>query len=460
MMYNPLVLPELKEMLQTRDEKGLKEILEELHPATLADFSAGLSSQETWELLSYAPVPRQAEVFSYFPLPKQVQMVREGDPQRVAQLLEAMPHDARVDLLKQLDEAQVEQLLPLVRPSDRRDIRHLLSYPEHSAGAVMTTDFAWIPAHVTVGQALEQLRQQASECETIYYVYVLDRYHHLVGLVSLRELLLAQPDQLVDEIMQSEVISVRVDQDQEEAAQVLAKYDLLALPVVDSQNHLVGIITHDDVLDVLAQEATEDALHMAAVAPMEENYLEAPFTRVWERRAVWLSCLFIAELFTFTALAHFESAIKAVTALALFVPLCISTGGNSGSQAATLVTRALALGQVRLRDWARVLRHELLMGMALGLTLGAIAFVRALFTPESVLDGISTWRLAQVVALSVAAICLWGTLVGSMLPLFFRRFGMDPGYASTPFVATFVDVTGIIIYFTIAQTLLLSASGQ
>ena len=459
MMYNPLLLPELKEMLRTGDRQSLTELLDELHAATLAEFSAGLSSQEIWQLLDYAPIERQAEVFSYVPLPKQVELVQEGEPERVARLLEAMPHDARVDLLKQLDEQLVEQLLPLVRPSDRRDIRHLLSYPEHSAGAVMTTDFAWTPAHVTVQEALERLRQQAAECETIYYVYVLDRYQHLVGLVSLRELLLARPEQRVEEIMQSEVISVRVDQDQEEAARVLAKYDLLALPVVDPQNRLVGIITHDDVLDVMQQEATEDALHMAAVAPLEENYLEAPFVKVWERRAIWLSCLFIAELFTFTALAHFEHAIQAVTALALFVPLCISTGGNSGSQAATLVTRALAVGQVRLDQWWKVLRHELLMGLALGLTLGAIAFVRAVFTPESVLDGVDIWRLAQVVALSVAGICLWGTLVGAMLPLLFQRFGMDPGYASTPFVATFVDVTGIIIYFSIAQMLLLAPHG-
>jgi magnesium transporter len=236
----------------------------------------------------------------------------------------------------------------------------------------------------------------------------------------------------------------------------LGKYDFLAMPVIDDQNRIIGIITHDDVLDVLEEEATEDALHMAGVSTMPENYLETPFTTVWRKRAMWLSCLFVAELFTFTALAHYEEAIASIIALSLFVPLCISTGGNSGSQAATLITRAMALGHVTPGQWFRVLRHELLMGLALGLTLGVIGFVRASMTPESVLGNADRWMLAIVIGQSVAGICLWGTLVGSMLPLVFKKLGFDPGYASSPFVATFVDVTGIVIYFSIAKVWLLS----
>jgi magnesium transporter len=217
----------------------------------------------------------------------------------------------------------------------------------------------------------------------------------------------------------------------------------------------VGIITHDDVIDVMIEEATEDAQQMGGIVPMAENYLEAPFFTIWRKRAAWLSCLFIAELFTFTALAHFEDQIAAVLALSLFVPLCISTGGNSGSQAATLMTRALALGQITPSHWWRTLRHELLVGLALGVTLGVIGFLRASLTPASVLGNADRWMLALVIGQAVAAICVWGTLVGSMLPLLFRRLGFDPGYASSPFVATFVDVTGIVIYFTIAKTYLL-----
>jgi magnesium transporter len=255
--------------------------------------------------------------------------------------------------------------------------------------------------------------------------------------------------------MRPDMISVRVNQDREEVAREMSKYDFLAMPVVDEQNRLVGIVTYDDAMDVATTEATEDVLHMGGVQPIDEAYLDAPFAEVWRKRSVWLSALFIAELFTFTALAAFEHAIEAVLALSLFVPLCISTGGNSGSQAATLITRALALGQIKVGQWARVLRNELFMGMALGLTLGLIGYVRALLTPASVLGNADRLNLALVIGQAVAAICLWGTLVGSMLPLAFKKIGIDPGYASSPFVATFVDVTGIVIYFSIAKVYLL-----
>jgi len=375
--------------------------------------------------------------------------------ERMSKLLEVMPPDDRVDLLKQLDPEVVESLVPLVAKAERQDIRMLLSYPEGSAGSVMTTEYATVPSETTAEQAVAMIRQQAPSRETIYYIYVLDKGRHLIGFLSLRDLILARSSETVSEIMQRDVVSVRVDQDREEAAQELAQYDFLAIPVVDDQNRLVGIITHDDVIDVMQEEATEDALLMGGVGSMEEDYLEASFATVWRRRAFWLSALFVAELFTFTALASYEVAIQNIIALSLFVPLCISTGGNSGSQAATLITRALALGHVGLRDFWRILRHEIFMGLALGATLGLIAFVRAALTPSSVLGNADRWMLAVVISLSVAAICLWGTLVGSMLPLAFKRIGVDPGYASSPFVATFVDVTGIVIYFSIASVFLL-----
>ena len=450
-MPNPLVLPDLREMLLEGDTLALREVATELHPATVADFIEGLTVDETWQLLDYAEVARQAAVLAFFPPAKQVEMISGAGRHRISKLLEAMPHDDRVDLLRQLDSEVVDNLLPLVAKADREDIRRLLSYPEHSAGAVMTTDYAWLPPDVTVAQAIEQLRKQALEKETIYYIYVLDSEHRLLGFVSLRKLILAKPSATIGELMQTEVISVRVDEDQEELARTLAHYNFLAIPVIDDQRRLVGIITHDDVMDVVVEEATEDVLHAGGVAAITESYLDAPFVTIWRKRAVWLACLFLAELFTFNALAHYEDSIKAVTVLALFIPLVISTGGNSGSQAATLITRALALGQVTLGDWWRVLRHELLMGLALGATLGAVGFVRASLTPE----GVNRWLLALVIGQSVACICLWGTLVGAMLPLAFKRFGIDPGYASSPFVATFVDVTGIIIYFSVAHLYLL-----
>jgi len=451
-MSNLLVLPDLREMLADNDEAGLTEIVRELHAATIADFSEGLSVEDTWQLLNHAPVPRQAEILSFYPPAKQVEMVTGAGRQRISKLLEAMPHDDRVDLVKQLDPDVVEDLLPLVAKADREDIRRLLSYPEDSAGAVMTTDYATLPVDMTVTQALDELRRQAPEKETIYYVYVLDQHRQLLGFISLRHLILAKPQAIVGDIMEHEVISVRVDEDREEVARQLARYNFIAIPVVDDQHRLVGIVTHDDVIDVVVAEATEDVLHQAGVATIVENYLDAPFATIWWKRAVWLACFFVAEaLLASSAMAHFENTMATVLVLALFVPLCTSTGGNSGSQAATLATRALALGHVELRDWWRVLRHELLMGIALGMTVGIVGCLVAIFWPQSGPDAVHPWLLAIVIGQSVACICLWGTLLGSMLPLVFKRLGLDPGYASSPFVATFVDVTGIIIYFTFAR---------
>jgi magnesium transporter len=405
----------------------------------------------------------------------------------------------------------------------------------------MTTDYAWLPVSITVEQALDRLRLQAPDSETIYYVYVVDDQRRLRGVVTLRELILAPRQALVNDLMDTHPLTVRVGDDREKVAQELTHYDLLAIPVIDAEERLVGIVTYDDAIDVVVSEATEDAHRMGAVAPLEENYLEASFVKIWWKRAGWLALLFLAELFTFTALSSFEDAIAAVVVLSLFVPLCISTGGNSGSQAATLITRAMALGQVSSGNWLRVLRHEILMGLVLGITLGSIGFVRASFTPASVRSSspprpeqfqvkvskeakldqkkvaegwvwkkdilvvsipegleqsmidkhpttvalpedtnveviddadpqfrlwkfpanckvyhppVDRYRLSLVIALAVASICLWGTLVGSMLPLFFKRVGIDPGIASSPFVATFVDVTGIVIYFSIAKSLL------
>lgn len=513
-------------MLQENDTQGMKTFCETLHPATVAETVAEeFSVEEVWRFLENTDIRTQAAIFEYFPLDWQVSMVEGTGRQHMAKLIEQMSHDDRVDLLRRLQPRVAEALLRLVDEADRRDIATLTSYAENTAGALMTTDYAWLPTNLTVADAIDRLRLQAPDKETIYYVYVLDGQRKPLGVVSLRNLILAPRHALIRDIMEREMVSVRAADDREHVAQELARYDLLAIPVLDGDGRLVGIVTHDDVIDVVVQEATEDVQRLGGVGPMVENYLEAPFTTIWRKRAVWLACLFVAELFTFTALSHFEEAIQSVVVLSLFIPLCISTGGNSGSQAATLITRAMALGHVTVSDWWRVLRHELLMGLVLGLTLGLIGYVRAAATPARVLsntehrteafqlrvpntDGVQVnsdavelphgpkelitdfprhvtvllppgetvnvdqaeghtvyrfpansdltyeavgrWDLAWVIAQAVASICLWGTLVGSMLPLVFRRLGFDPAFASSPFVATFVDVTGIVIYFTIA----------
>jgi magnesium transporter len=535
-MPHPLFGPEIRLLLQDNDAAGIATFCDTLHPATVAEtLTDEFSVEDVWKFLQHTSIPNEAAIFSYLPIEWQVKLAEGAGRQHMARLIEKMSHDDRVDLLRRLPPEVAEGLLRLVDEADRRDIATLTRYQENTAGALMTTDYAWLPANITAAEALERLRLQAPNTETIYVVYVLDDQRRLLGVVSLRELILAPRNAVVRDFMETKVVAVSVHDDPEKVAQELARYDLIAIPVRDDEGRLVGIVTHDDVIDVVVKEATEDVHAMGGITGVTENYLEANFTQIWRKRAVWLACLFVAELFTFTALAHFEDAIAAVVVLSLFVPLCISTGGNSGSQAATLITRALALGQVTSKQWRKVLRHELLMGLALGLTLGTIGFVRAALTPESVRsssaprveaftvtvpetrplsyrfvegkmevtlpegaeqvikdenkvvftlpegaelkpDGkskpghlvytfpekcqvkrpaVSWWLLALVIAQAVAAICLWGTLVGSMLPLVFKRLGIDPGIASSPFVATFVDVTGIIIYFSIATMYLL-----
>ena len=457
-MAHPLFGPEVRLMLQEDDRAELKTFLETLHPATVAEALAGeFSVEEVWRVLHNTGIRNQATVFEYFPIEWQVRMVEDTQEgrQQMARLIEQMSHDDRADLLRRLRPRVAEGLLRLVDEADRRDIAALVKYPENTAGALMTTDYAWLPAAITVSEALDRLRLQAPDRETIYYVYVLDDQRKLLGVASLRDLILANRHALIRDLMDSEPVRVKATDDREHVAQEIARYDLLAMPVVDESGRLLGIVTHDDVIDVVVQEATEDVHRMGAVGPLVENYLEAAFLTIWRKRAGWLSLLFVAGLFTILALHRFQKTMDDIIVLALFIPLCIGTGGNSGSQAATLITRALALGHLSARDWVRVLGHELLMGLALGLSLGLIGFGICFLLPRDILgDSVPWWRLGLIVSQAVAAICLWGTLVGSMLPLAFRALGFDPAFASSPFVAMFVDVTGIVIYFSIATTYL------
>ncbi len=455
-MAHPLFGPEVRLLLEENDTAGMKDFCETLHPATAADALADeFGVEDVWRVISTTSIRNQAAIFEYFPIEWQVKMVEGTGRQHMARLIEQMSHDDRADLLRRLMPRVAESLLRLVDEADRRDIATLVEYAENTVGALMTTDYAWLPANINAGEALERLRLQAPDRETIYYVYVLDEHRKLLGILSLRDLILANRHAAVRDIMETEMVSIRVIDDREKVAQDMARYDLIAIPVLDDEGRLVGIVTHDDVIDVVVSEATEDVHRMGAVGTMVENYLEVRFLTIWRKRAGWLSLLFVAGLFTIFALAHFQEALDKYLVLALFIPLCIGTGGNSGSQAATLITRALALGHLSARDWSRVLLHEVFMGLALGLSLGAIGFLICYvlpFLPHNLLgDDVKWWQMGLVVSQAVTAICLWGTVVGSMLPLIFRALGFDPAFASSPFVAMFVDVTGIVIYFSVAS---------
>jgi len=460
MPYNSLFLPEIREMLAENNDEHLREFCYELHPARTAEYIEGLSASEIWELLQHCDLAQRVEIYNFLDEEKQLEILETAPRDEIATLVADLPSDDRVDILNELDKPTSNEILALLPAEDRLDISRLRAFPEGTCGSIMTTDFVRLNEKMTVSEAIHEIGQQMHTKETVYYLYVLDEGEHLVGLVSAKQLLgsVARGETIVHDLMLRDLITVEALEDSREAAHAIARYDFLAVPVVDEEHRMLGIITYDDVIDLNRELVTKEVHQMGAVQPMEQAYLETPFFTIWHKRVVWLACLFLAELFTFSALANFEAEMAELIVLAMFIPLCISTGGNSGSQAATLITRSLALGEVRLRDWFRVMRHEILMGTALGLSLGMIGFARAVLTPDSVIGAADRWLLGITIAQAVALICLTGTIVGSLLPLGFKRIGIDPAVASSPFVATFVDVTGIVIYFSTAKFWLLTGA--
>jgi magnesium transporter len=464
-MSHPLFGPEMKLILAEHNAAAMRDFCEQLHPATVAEvLDEGFEPEQIWEVLSQAEIRTQAAIFEYLPPDVQVQMAEKARPQ-MGQLLSKMSHDDRADLLQRLPASVTESIMRLVDEADRQDIAKLVQYGENTVGALMTTDYAWLPGTLTAAEAIDQLRQQAPDRETIYYIYVLDDAakrqdgtlapRRLLGVVSLRDMILAPRHALVRELMETELVTLRYDDDQEAVAQLFARYDFLAVPVVDAQFGLLGIVTHDDVLDVVREEATEDLQRQAAVGPIEGEYLDARFSNVWYNRVKWLAVLFLLQMFTINAMASFESDIERVAFLSAFVPLCLSVGGNAGSQAATLVIRALALDQIRTRDWLRVLRREVLMALALAGALGALSIARTYFlTPDSILERVPAgyfWHLNWVVTCAVMGICVTGAVVGAALPLLIKAAGRDPALMSAPLIATLSDVLGIVIFFNIVR---------
>ncbi|MCL2349567.1 MAG: magnesium transporter [Planctomycetaceae bacterium] len=455
-----IYLPELREMLAENNVEQLRIFCSTLHPVRTVEFLEGLEPIEIWNVIKHAAPELCSELFIYLSQETQVEILTLAPRNEIAEFLPTIPSDDRINILRQVEKQTFGELLAILPPETRRDIQRLSVFPPDSCGSVMSTGFIRINAQMTVEETIHEIGKQTSDIETVYYLYVVDPKDHLVGIVSAKQLLAAfgKPQTIVSSLMRQDLITIDAMADVEQAASEIARYDLLAIPVVDEEQRLLGIITHDDVTDIVQKEVTEDVYRMAAITPMEEDYLTAPFVTVWRKRVFWLACLFFAELFTFTALSFFEAEISKLVVLAMFVPLCLSTGGNSGSQAATLIIRALALGQVKLRDWLRVLWHEATMGIALGGTLGLIAFTRGVLTPAATLAGADRWLLALTLCQAVAAICFFGTMIGCFLPLVFKRFGVDPAMASSPFVATFVDCTGIMIYFSIARITLISGT--
>lgn len=402
---------------------------------------AALPRTEAEDLFLSLTTHDQSELISEFPALEKRSWVRLLAPDDVADVIQETGLDTR------------EELLSLLDPQTRREVTALLAYAEDNAGGLMSSRYARLRPEMTVDEAISYLRIQAkTQVETIYYAYVLDQNQILKGVVSFRELFAANPSKIVSEIMKEDVIKIPVNLDQEQIGRIFSQQNLMALPVINDEGQMQGIVTFDDVTSAIQEEATEDIQKLAAVETLDAPYLKTSLFELVRKRAGWLGILFIGEMFTATAMGFFQNEIERAVVLSFFVPLIISSGGNSGSQASTLIIRAMALGEVRMRDWWRVLKRELLSGFTLGAFLGTLGIVRIVLWPNSEgLYGPHYLYIAITVSMSILGVVVWGTLCGSMLPFFLKKLNLDPATASAPGVATLVDVTGLVIYFTFAS---------
>lgn len=438
--------------------------------ATLSAPLADFNTADAVEYLNTLTVPLAADTLAALPLPRAVKLLEAPElqhagelvaalaPARAAALLGLMADDRATDIVHELDAAERARLIPLLAPEARQSIQLLLSYPPHTAGALMTTEFVGVPADWTVAQTLQHIREVERTRETVYAIYVLDpQTRQLQQVVTMRRLITGAPeDSILDVAQTNPPVTVGAQLDQEEVAQLIRRHDLLAIPVVDEQQHMLGIVTVDDILDALIDESTEDVHKFGGVEALDKPYMQIGFFEMLRKRAGWLSVLFVGEMLTASAMQHYEDELARAVVLTLFIPLIMSSGGNSGSQATSLLIRSLALRELRLRDWWRVALRELPTGMVLGGILGTLAIVRiTVWQLGGLHDYGQHWvLLALTIGAALVGIVTFGSLSGSMLPFILKRLGFDPASASAPFVATLVDVTGLVIYFSIAALIL------
>jgi len=448
-----LLGPDLKQVLK-EDPEQVRALLGELHSEDVADLIAELEPDEAAELLARLPAEEAAPIFERLEDDEQEELVELMPTESVAQIASEMASDDRADLFSVLPEAigdKILETLEKVDPEAAEDVREIEKYPETSAGHLMTTDYVSVSPDAMVANALEAVRAFAKDSnEPVYNVYALEKDGRLLGLASLRELILGAPSDGLRDIMRANVMTVTAEEDQEEVARKMAKYDLNVMPVVDPRGALLGVITIDDIVDVLTQEVTEDAQKIGGVEPLDMPYFKTSFFEFIRKRGVWLVILFVEEFFTQTALRYYDPVFEAIKGASYYVPLLISTGGNSGSQSATLVIRGMAIGEIKPKDFLRIFVREAGMGLVLGLGLGAIGFARVLMYKDQHVN------FALTVAVTLVGIVMTGCTVGSMLPLILKRVGVDPATSSTPFIASLVDVLGIIIFVNIAKVVMAS----
>ncbi|EWH00158.1 magnesium transporter [Halomonas sp. BC04] len=436
----------LRSAMQRNDQETIHRLIAEMQPADLADFVQHEQTDTVISLLRHLPLERRAVAFGYLSVALQEEVAATLTDKKLGELLEHMSADERADLFKLLDEDRQQALLNSLAKEAREDLRKLASYDEGTAGAVMTSDYVAIPAYYDVKRALKTIRKTGAEAETIYQLYCIDTAGRLLGTVSLRELILAETDTQIAELMTEDVVHVTTTTPQEDVARLISRYDLLALPVVNGGEQLVGIITYDDAMDVAEEEATEDMHKGVSVGKLEGGLRSASLFDLYRKRIVWLVLLVFANIFSGAGIAYFEETIEAYIALVFFLPLLVDSGGNAGSQAATLMVRGMATGDVRSRDWARLLGREVFVAIGLGLTMALAVSVVGVFRAGT--------EIALVVAMSMVLIVIVGSLIGMILPFILDRLGWDPATASAPLVTSIADASGVLIYFAIATAVL------
>ncbi|MCG6114759.1 MAG: magnesium transporter [Mesorhizobium sp.] len=437
---------DLETLIREQQLDTVKERFALLHPADIAAMINELEAREGWTALELLPMNRKADTFGYLDHDFQVELATVAPRAKLAAIVVQMNADERADLYNELSEDQREALMPALVQAEREDIRKLASYEEGTAGAIMTSDYATLSPELTATQALTRLRREAPDKETIYRTYVVDEDRKLIGSVRLQDLITAPARAKVGDIMETNTLAVAVDDDQEEVARKIGRYDMLALPVIDSDGRIVGIVTHDDALDVIEEETTDDFHRVGTVTNLASTVGEATIAMLYRARIMWLVLLVFGNIFSGAGISYFEDTLAANLTLMFFLPMLIASGGNAGAQSATLMVRALATGDVRFSDWGYLIMREAAVALALGLTMAAAVSL------------LGFWRggsdLALTVSLSMICIVMIGSLIGMSLPFALERFKLDPATASAPLVTSIADVVGVVIYFSIATTIL------
>lgn len=449
-MRGVLFTPEVRELLRAKDHQTIREVFVDLHPSDGAELISGLEPDEILDILAIVGNRRSIEIFEQLDLSIQKACLEGADPKAVLPFIEGMSSDDRVDLIKQVEPEIADRLMPLLAQAERDDIRRLLAYEEGTAGSIMTTEYASVDKDITAEEALNRLRMQAPNKETVYYVYVVDQERRLKGFVTLKDILVARANQRIEEIMEEDVISVSIDENVEEVADRISHYDFLAIPVIDHEGRLVGIVTVDDILDVVEEEATEDIYHLAA-AGKPLDYFNTDILKIARERILWLFILVLEGFLAGGVMQRFQTQLTAVISLTFFIPVLAGTGGNAGTQTTATIIRGLATGEMEMKDLFRILSREFRIALIVGLAMGVLTALRAALTAT---DARLVVPLSLTVGLAMVGCVIIAISAGAVLPIVFKKIGLDPALMSGPFISSLMDVFTLLLYLSLAAAII------